>query len=124
MATSFEETSLPVGKPTYIIRHVLHDWSDEEVLHILKHVHTAMSTRATDNPTAQPKLILCEMLLRPDSHRFIRTTSMQLLSLNGGLTRTETEMVQLVERAGFSVIKSRKMRAADTIIEATIPSFL
>ncbi|KAF9446750.1 S-adenosyl-L-methionine-dependent methyltransferase [Macrolepiota fuliginosa MF-IS2] len=122
MAPAFEETSLPIGKPTYIIRHVLHDWSDEEVLHILKHVRTAMSTHPTDNPTTQSKLILCEMLLHPDSHRFIRTTSMQLLSLNSGLTRTETEMIRLVEEAGFVVIRSHKMRAADTIIEATVPS--
>lgn len=120
MAPVFQETALPVGKPTYIIRHVLHDWSDEDVLHILNHVHTAMSVPSASNSGGHPKLILCEMLLRDDSHRFIRTTSMQLLALNGGLTRTETEMVQLVERAGFSVIKSHRMRAVDTIIEAVV----
>lgn len=78
----------------------------------------AMTADARSNP--RPKLILCEMLLHPDSHRFIRTTSMQLLSLNGGLTRTEAEMVELLEVAGFSVVKTHKMRAADTIIEATV----
>lgn len=118
MATDFEDTSLPVGKPTYIIRHVLHDWSDEEVLHILKHVRTAMTSNLGSNLGSKPKLLLCEMLLHPDSHRFIRTTSMQLLSLNGGLTRTMAEMIKLLEMAGFSVVNSHKMRAADTIIEA------
>ncbi|KAJ3569699.1 hypothetical protein NP233_g4876 [Leucocoprinus birnbaumii] len=120
MATTFEGTSLPVGMPTYIIRHVLHDWSDQEVLHILKHVRTAMTANLGGNVDFKPKLLLCEMLLHSDSHRFIRTTSMQLLSLNGGLTRTEGEMIKLLEMAGFSAVRSHKMRAADTIIEATV----
>ncbi|XP_006459128.1 hypothetical protein AGABI2DRAFT_116080 [Agaricus bisporus var. bisporus H97] len=119
MADNFDDTFLPTGMPTYLIRHVLHDWSDPQVLHILKHVYTAMSTRSAAHP--KPKLILCEMLLRADSHRFIRTTSMQLLSLAGGLTRTELEMVLLLEKAGFSVVRSQRLRAADSIIEAIIP---
>ncbi len=123
MASAFQETALPVGTPTYVIRPVLHDWSDEDVLHILKHVHTAMSMCPISDSGGRSKLILCEMLLRADSHRFTRTTSMQLLALNSGLTRTETEMIRLVERAGFSVIKSHRMRAVDTIIEATISNY-
>lgn len=66
-----------------------------------------------------PTLLLCEMLLRPDSSRFVRTTSMQLLALNNGVTRTEGEMTGLVKAAGFQVRKVHEMRAADSIIEAT-----
>jgi hypothetical protein len=120
MAEKFEDTFLPAGKPIYLIRHVLHDWSDEQALHILKHVRIAMSASLAVDSKCRPKLVLCEMLLRDNSHRFIRTTSMQILSLNGGLTRTETEMVKLLDIAGFSVVKVHQMRAADTIIEAVI----
>lgn len=44
---------------------------------------------------------------------------MQLLALNNGLTRTEGEMVRLVEKAGFKVENVHEMRAVDAIIEAT-----
>ena len=66
----------------------------------------------------RPKLILCEMLLRDSSPRFVRTTSMQILALNNGITRTEPDMVRLVERSGFKVENVHYMRAVDSIVEA------
>lgn len=44
---------------------------------------------ATSSPNQQPKLILVEMLLDETSSRFTRTSSLQLLSLSGGITRTQ-----------------------------------
>ena len=44
---------------------------------------------ATSSPNQQPKLILVEMLLTETSSRFTRTSSLQLLSLSGGITRTQ-----------------------------------
>lgn len=122
MATTFEETSLPGGKATYVIRHVLHNWSDEDVLHILGHVRTAMSLHIVENPSATPKLILCETLLLPNSNRFIRAASMQIMAMSTGWTRTETDLIRLLEVAGFTFIKSHRMRADDTIVEATLNS--
>jgi hypothetical protein len=110
------ETRIPQGRPTYLIRHVLHDWTDDQVVVILKNIHEAML--AGPKPSANPKLVLCEMLLRESSPRFVRTTSMQLLALNNGVTRTEAEMVQLAERSGFRVEKVHHMRSVDSILEA------
>ena len=111
-----EETRIPQGKPTYLIRHVLHDWRDEEVITILKAVRAAMLANKSTPP---PKLLVCEMLVREDSQRFVYTTSMQLLALNNGITRTEGHMVDLIQRAGYDVKKTHEMRALDFIIEAT-----
>lgn len=119
MATAFGDTSIPAGKATYIIRHVFHNWSDEEVIHILKHVRTAMLTNATHDPVIQPKLILCDALLLPKSNRFIRAASMQIMAMSNGWTRTETDMIQLLGAAGFSYLRTHRMRADDSIIEAT-----
>lgn len=118
LAPTLEETKLPQGKPTYLIRHVLHDWTDDQVVEILKNVRAAMLA-GRGSETGVPTLLLCEMLLRANSSRFVRTTSMQLLALNNGVTRTEGEMVRLAEAAGFRVRKVHAMRAADSIIEAT-----
>ncbi|THH29959.1 hypothetical protein EUX98_g4226 [Antrodiella citrinella] len=119
LAPTLEETKLPQGQPTYLIRHVLHDWTDDQVVAILKNVRSAMIAGRENSSDPAPKLLLCEMLLRPTSSRFVRTTSMQLLALNDGVTRTEGEMVRLVKAAGFQVVKVHDMRAVDSIIEAT-----
>ncbi|KAG6856819.1 hypothetical protein H0H87_000291 [Tephrocybe sp. NHM501043] len=113
---SSEETCIPRGLQTYLIRHVLHDWTDDQVVVILNNVRDAML--ATPESGSGAKLIVCEMLLRDSSARFVRTTSMQLLALNNGVTRTEIEMVKLIERSGFKVAKVHHMRAVDSIIEA------
>lgn len=120
MASTFERTRLPAGKATYVIRHVLHNWSDEEVLHILKHVRTAMSLYVANNPATRPKLILCETLLLPSSNRFIRAASMQIMSMSNGWTRTEFDMIRLLEAAGFLFVKTHRMRADNSIVEATL----
>ena len=116
MAPTLEETCIPQGQPTYLIRHVLHDWTDDEVTRILRNVREAML--ANLDPSIRPRLILCEMLLRASSPRFVYTTSVQLLALNNGITRTEAEMVRLVEVSGFKVEKVHHMRAVDSVVEA------
>ena len=117
LAPTLEETGIPCAQPTYLIRHVLHDWTDAQVVSILQNVRGAMLSGKTTT-TRQPKLLVCEMLLQPNSSRFVHLTSMQLLALNNGATRTEDEMVALVKRAGFEVVNVHAMRAVDSIIEA------
>ncbi|OJT07762.1 O-demethylpuromycin-O-methyltransferase [Trametes pubescens] len=132
LAPTLAETRLPCGQPTYLIRHVLHDWTDEQVIAILRNVRAAMlAPPPTEPPTSDhgilpghrapggaPKLLLCEMLLQERSGRFAYTTSLQVLALNNGIIRTEAEIVGLLERAGFRVVVAHVMRAVDTIIEA------
>jgi len=114
MAPCFTDTQIPQGKPTYIIRHVLHDWSDDEAVHILSNVRQAMPDQKMS------RLLLVEMLLRPESSRFVRLTSMQTLALNNGITRTQEEMEALLLRAGLKVACVTHMRAADSVIEAVL----
>ena len=135
LAPTLEATQLPRGEPTYLIRHVLHDWTDQEVVTILKNVRAAMVSPplppisrsqegdAHIHPSSPvrahtPRLLLCEMLLREDSGRFAYTTSIQVLALNNGIIRTEKEMHALLAQAGFRVVTTHTMRAVDTIIEA------
>lgn len=116
LAPTLEETRIPQGHPTYLIRHVLHDWTDDQVIVILTNVRDAMLANLDSN--IRPKLILCEILLRNSSPRFVRTTSMQLLALNNGVTRTEADILRLVELSGFKVENVHHMRAVDSIVEA------
>lgn len=113
MAPSIAETQIPQGKPIYIIRHVLHDWSDNEAVHILSNVRQAMSQHKSS------RLLLVEVLLRSDSSRFVHMNSMLMLTL-GGATRTQEEMEALLVRAGLKVARVTHMRAVDSVIEAIL----
>ncbi|KAI8970543.1 S-adenosyl-L-methionine-dependent methyltransferase [Trametes punicea] len=137
LAGTLEDTHIPCGQPTYLMRHILHDWADDEVVAILKNVRAAMLAPPSVNasaidgsplplcstPPRAPRLLICEMLLQERSGRFAYTTSVQVLALNNGIIRTEREMVMLLGRAGFAAVKIHNMRAADSIIEA-VPSGL
>jgi O-methyltransferase domain len=115
MASTFVETNIPPERPTYVIRHVLHDWKDDEVVFILSRLRQAMLSSKSPS-----RLLVVEMLLQPTSSRFLRATSMHLLVLNNGATRTQQEMESLVRRAGFRVAKVTHMRALDSVIEAVV----
>jgi hypothetical protein len=113
LAPSFSDTNIPQSKPTYIIRHVLHNWTDDEVVHILSNVRQAM-------PKQNGRLLLVEMLFRPDSSRNVRLASIRMLALNSGITRTQEAMEALVVCAGFKVSRVTHMRALDSVIEAVL----
>lgn len=123
LAPTLEATRIPCGQPTYLLRHVLHDWTDDQVVAILRNVRRAMVAQPppADSVSATPKLLVCEILLQSDSGRFAYTTSMQLLTLNNGVVRSQEEMVELLKKAGFKAVVTHTMRAVDTIIEA-VPS--
>ena len=112
MAPSLEESNIPTGKPTYMIRHVLHDWADDDVVSILRMVRRAMPSHG--------RLLLVEMLLHAESSRLVRTSSMQILALNNGMTRTREEMENLLLLAGFKVQRVTNMRAVDSVIESVL----
>jgi hypothetical protein len=109
-----EETNLPLGKPTYLIRHVLHNWPDDDVIKILRNVRSAM---LSNQSSAKPRLILCEILLHPKSPRFVRETGMHLLALTNGYTRVLPELLRLTKEAGFELERVCDVRSIDTILE-------
>lgn len=104
-------TTMPKEAPTYLIRHVLHDWNDEEVVSILSNVGKSMG--------AGSKLLICEIILHEFSTRFARTSSVQALAMLGGVERTLKQYTALLEKAGFKVDRFVEMPAIDGIIEAS-----
>jgi hypothetical protein len=45
---------------------------------------------------------------------------MQIMAMSSGWTRTEAEMIRLLEATGFLYIKTHRMRTDDTIVEAAL----
>lgn len=90
---SFFTDELPAGD-LYTLKHILHDWNDEDCVTILKAVRRAM------NPGA--KVLVVEMIV-PDEKAtgpVIRLDLLMMVVL-GGKERTSAEFATLFEQAGL-----------------------
>jgi hypothetical protein len=110
-------SAVPGGYSTYVLSHVLHDWTDADVIRILGSVKDAMLESSLKGVITKPKLLIVELFLHAKAGRHTRTSSMQLLALANGITRTYEEMCDLVVQAGMKVVKIVEMRALSSVLE-------
>lgn len=92
------------GVPTadaYLMKHILHGWNDEECLEILSMVREA----APDNA----RLFICELVVPgPDQPHLGKLFDIHMMVTGTGRERTETEYVDLFEKAGFEHVETRR----------------
>jgi ubiquinone/menaquinone biosynthesis C-methylase UbiE len=86
--------SVPEGGDLYLIRHVLHNWSDAQARIILENCRKAMS------PTA--RLLVVDMLVQEEALA-PRTMDVAMLHLLGGRERTAGQFRTLLKLAGFKL---------------------
>ncbi|KAK0710297.1 S-adenosyl-L-methionine-dependent methyltransferase [Lasiosphaeria miniovina] len=86
------------GARTYYMHRVLHDWSDEEALRILKHIKDAMRP-------GYSRLLIIENVIPAKGARWEMTaTDLIMLMFTGAKERTETDWRALLEKsAGLRV---------------------
>ncbi|XP_021846620.1 desmethylxanthohumol 6'-O-methyltransferase [Spinacia oleracea] len=101
-----------------IIKSVLHDWTDEDCLRILKKSQEAVFEK-------NGKIIIIDVVLHPDRHEMFDDASIGLDLLlmtnsDGGKERTEVEWKKLLNQAGFTRFNFIPLQAimSFTIIEA------
>jgi hypothetical protein len=105
--------SVPSGGDVYLLKHIVHDWSDRDALTILQHCRKAMDVGGT--------LLLVEQMI-PEGNS---ASSTKLLDVNmlvmcsGGRERTETEYRELLARAGFKLARIVPTESEIGIIEGT-----
>jgi hypothetical protein len=98
------------------VQWVLHDWSDENCIKILKNCRKAIQQKIG-------KVIIVEVVLKKDGNDLFDETHMALDLLmmahsTGGKERTELEWKKLLEEAGFGRYKIIKIPTIPSIIEA------
>jgi hypothetical protein len=95
------------------MKHILHDWDDEDCLRILRHCRTAMPGHG--------KLLVCEKVLpRGNEPSIAKTMDLVMLVLtNGGRERTEQEFRDLFARAGLHLARVLPTRVDNSILEVT-----
>ncbi len=90
---SFLDT-VPTGADAYLMRHIIHDWNDEDSIRILKNCRKAVP--------ANGRLLLVECVV-PENNKpsIARDFDMTMMTLPGGIERTEAEYRDLYEASGF-----------------------
>ena len=111
MAGSFFTDKLPVAD-AYLVMHVIHDWSDEESIDILKAVHRAAAKHA--------KLLLIERVLTAGAESDMgKRMDIHMLAALSGRERTRDEFEKLFNAAGFSLDRAILTPAGTSILEGS-----
>jgi len=103
--------SVPEGGDAYLLKSVIHDWSDDDAERILRNVRAAI--------TPGGKLLLLEAVLpeRPSSHIGVMFDLEMMVALRGK-ERTRAEWADLLGRSGFRLNRLVPTAGPFTVIEA------
>jgi hypothetical protein len=88
--------SLPGGADTYLFRHIVHDWTDEQSVQILNNCRKVIPQNG--------RLLIIEAVVpignEPSS---VKDFDMLMMAVTGGIERTEEEYRLLFKQAGFQL---------------------
>lgn len=103
---------VPQGGDAYILKNIIHDWSDELSIKIFKNIFDAI-------PQNTP-LLLIETLIAPDNKPSIgKFIDLQMMiATDGGKERTAEEYESILNQAGFVIRKIHKNPTPFCVIEA------
>lgn len=106
--------SIPSGGDIYVMRHIIHDWNDEQSTTILKHCRAAMS------PTA--RLLIAEFVIPPGNGPFVgKWFDLAMLVGPGGQERTAAEYELLLSQAGLRMSRIIPTAGEISFVEAVPP---
>jgi hypothetical protein len=102
---------VPEGADAYLLKDILHDWDDERALRILGNVRRAM----------QPghRLILVELVVERNDTEFPGSLIdvHMMTTLSNGRQRSEDELRELLQRAGFRLARAVPLAVPTSVIE-------
>lgn len=104
--------SVPSGADAYVLKRILHDWSDEVCVRILRNCREAMVEHG--------RVLVVDTVIPPGSapHGGKVLDVMMMASLPGGRERTEEELGKLFAQAGLRLSRVIHTPAALSITEA------
>jgi hypothetical protein len=102
--------SVPAGYDAYLMRHIIHDWTDEQSLTILGNCRRAIQPKG--------RLLLVEGVVPPGNDpSFTKLLDLNMLLIPGGQERTEAEYRQLYTSAGFRLTRIVPTTTEVSVIE-------
>jgi hypothetical protein len=107
---SFFDT-VPDGAEAYLMRHIIHDWSDTDSIRILENCRKAV-------PPGGRLLIVETVVPGGNDPSPAKEMDVMMLLYPGGMERTETEYRELVAAAGFEVAGVTPTASMVSVIES------
>ena len=106
--------SVPGAADCYLLKHIIHDWSDDDAIAILTNCRKAMP--------ASSRLLLVEgvypeRVTQSIESRGAAFNDVNMLVSTGGRQRSEAEFRSLYERSGFKLLRIIPTAATACIIE-------
>ncbi|MBI4493453.1 MAG: methyltransferase [Chloroflexi bacterium] len=103
--------TIPAGGSLYLLKRVLHDWTDAHAIALLRRCRAAL------RPTS--RLLVIEGLVSPDSGGLLdKLLDLRLLVNFEGRGRTEAEQRALLTAAGFEVTRVLPTAAGISVLES------
>jgi hypothetical protein len=102
--------SIPEGADAYLFRHIIHDWTDEQSIHILSNCRKVIP----DNG----RLLIIECVVPPGNEPSLsKDFDITMMIFPGGIERTEEEFRFLFEQAGFQLSSVTPTTSMVSIVE-------
>jgi hypothetical protein len=102
--------SVPPGADAILMKHVIHDWNDEDSLRILKNCHAALPEGG--------KLLVVEAVITPGNEPSVGKMLDLIMLVAGGQERTEAQFRALLAAAGFEMTRTVPTKSPVSVIEA------
>jgi hypothetical protein len=102
--------AVPSGHDVYLMKYILHDWSDERSRAILASTRAAMG--------GSGKLLVVEVIVSPPGRTGGKVGDVFMLVRTGGRNRTEAEYRALLASGGFDVTRVVSTASDLSILEA------
>jgi hypothetical protein len=102
--------SVPAGGDAYILKHIIHDWNDEQCAAILNNCRKGIVSGG--------KVLVVEMIVPEGSEPSLsKLSDLQMMAILPGQERTENEYRTLFNKTGFELTKIVPTISPDSVIE-------
>ncbi len=117
---------VPAGGDVYLLKSILHDWSDQDAVQILSRCRDAMSAASAagdagsggDSASAPRVLILERLLEGPNRGPETKFSDLNMMVMLGGRERTADEFASLCDQAGLRLKRTLPTGTPWFILEA------
>jgi hypothetical protein len=102
--------AIPAGADAYLLRHIIHDWTDEQSVQILRNCRKVIPEHG--------RVLLVEFTVPGANQASLgKDVDMMMLTFPGGMERTDAEYAALFEQSGFRLARVTPTRSAVSVVE-------
>jgi hypothetical protein len=104
--------AVPGGGDAYVLKHIIHDWADDDAVRILRNVRNAAAPGTS--------VLLVEAVIPKHNREFPgKWVDLEMLLVAGARERTAAEYARLLSRAGFRMTRVVDTASPFSVVEAT-----